>query len=115
DRPGLNKQIFKVFKLRTMKIGSEKMVKGKEDMNDDDRITVIGKFLMRKKIDVLPQVINVLKGEMSFVGPRPERIASLEDYTEEISKRLHMKPGITDLDQVSGNIHLSLPDRYKPD
>lgn len=111
-RPGLNKKIFKVYKFRTMKPGSEKMVKGQEVMKDDDRITAIGKFLRRSKIDEIPQVLNVLKGEMSLVGPRPERIASLEDYTDEIAKRLNMNPGMTGLAQVSGNIYLPLEARY---
>jgi undecaprenyl phosphate N,N'-diacetylbacillosamine 1-phosphate transferase len=115
ERPGLNKKIFKVYKFRTMKPGSENMVKGQEVMKDDDRITGIGKFLRRSKVDEIPQVLNVLKGEMSLVGPRPERVSSLADYTEEISKRLHMKPGLTGLAQVSGNIYLSLQDRYRFD
>lgn len=115
DRPGLHKKIFKVYKFRTMKLGSERMVKGKEVMKDDERITSIGRFLRRSKIDEIPQVLNVLKGEMSLVGPRPERIASLDDYTDEISKRLNMQPGITGLAQVSGNIYLDLQDRYKLD
>ncbi len=114
-RPGKNKEIFEVYKFRTMKIGSEKMVKGQEVMKDDNRITSIGKFLRRTKIDEIPQVLNVLKGEMSLVGPRPERIASLEDYDEEISKRLNVRPGMTGLAQVSGNIYLDLQDRYKYD
>lgn len=115
DRPGKNKEIFKIYKFRTMRPGSEKMVKGKEVFLDDDRITTIGRFLRRTKLDEIPQVLNVLKGEMSLVGPRPERIDSLADYTEEISKRLNMKPGMTGLAQVSGNIYLSLEDRYKYD
>lgn len=115
DRPGQYKKIFKVYKFRTMRPGSEKMIKGKEVMKDDDRITSVGKFLRRTKIDEIPQVLNVLKGEMSLVGPRPERIASLEDYDDEISKRLNMKPGMTGLAQVSGNIYLDLQDRYKFD
>ncbi len=84
-------------------------------MKDDDRITSIGKFLRRSKIDEIPQVLNVLKGEMSLVGPRPERIASLVDYTDEIAKRLNMKPGLTGLAQVSGNIYIPLEDRYEFD
>ncbi|RXJ02257.1 sugar transferase [Anaerobacillus alkaliphilus] len=115
ERPGLNQRIFKVYKFRTMKPGSEKMVKGQEVMKDDDRVTAIGKLLRRTKIDEIPQVLNVLKGEMSLVGPRPERIASLADYDAEISKRLNMHPGMTGLAQVSGNIYLSLEDRYKFD
>lgn len=115
DRPGYHKKIFKVYKFRTMKIGSEKMVKGQEVMKDDDRVTSVGKFLRRSKMDELPQILNVLKGEMSLIGPRPERVASLEDYDDEISKRLNMLPGMTGLAQVSGNIYLSLADRYKLD
>lgn len=115
ERPGQHKKIFKVYKFRTMKPGSEKMIKGQEVMKDDARVTSIGKFLRRTKIDEIPQVLNVLKGEMSLVGPRPERIASLEEYDDRIAKRLDMKPGMTGLAQVSGNIHLNLQDRYNHD
>ena len=115
ERPGQYKKIFKVYKFRTMKPGSEKMIKGQEVMKDDDRITPIGRFLRRSKIDEIPQLLNVLKGEMSLVGPRPERVASLEDYDDEISKRLNMRPGMTGLAQVSGNIYLDLQERYKFD
>lgn len=115
DRPGKNKKIFKVFKFRTMRPGSEKMVKGVEVMADDDRVTAIGKFLRRSKLDEIPQCLNVLLGEMSLIGPRPERVASLEDYDDEISKRLNMLPGMTGLAQVSGNIYLDLSERYKLD
>ena len=111
-RPGYQKKTFKVLKFRTMKIGSEKMVKGQEVQKDDDRVTSVGKWLRRVKLDEIPQLINILRGEMSLVGPRPERLDSLEDYDEEISKRLNMRPGLTGLSQVSGNIYLNLSDRY---
>ncbi len=115
DRPGKDAKIFKVYKFRTMRPGSEKMVKGVEVMKDDDRVTSIGRFLRRSKLDEIPQCLNVLKGQMSLIGPRPERVASLEDYDEEISKRLRMLPGMTGLAQVSGNIYLDLQQRYKLD
>ena len=115
DRPGKDKKIFKVYKFRTMRPGSETMIKGVEVMKDDDRVTAIGHFLRRSKLDEIPQCLNVLKGEMSLIGPRPERVASLADYDDEISKRLNMLPGMTSLAQVSGNIYLSLQDRYKLD
>ena len=115
DRPGYKKKIFKIYKFRTMRMGSEKMIKGQEVMKDDPRVTTIGKILRRTKIDELPQVLNVLKRDMSLIGPRPERVASLADYDDEISKRLDMLPGITGLAQVSGNIYLTLQDRYKLD
>lgn len=91
------------------------MIKGKEVFQDDDRITPIGRILRRTKVDELPQLINVLRGEMSLVGPRPERIASLQDYDSEITKRLNMLPGMTGLAQVSGNIYLDLKERYRLD
>ncbi len=115
ERPGLHRKIFRVYKFRTMKPGSDKMVKGQEVMKNDDRITTIGRFLRRSKIDEIPQLLNVLKGDMSLVGPRPERVASLEDYTDEIEKRLNMLPGLTGLAQVSGNIYLPLDERYRLD
>ncbi|GBF33836.1 UDP-N-acetylgalactosaminyltransferase [Desulfocucumis palustris] len=115
ERPGRHRKLFKVFKFRTMKKGSDKMVKGQEVMKDDERITSIGRFLRRSKIDEIPQMLNILKGEMSLVGPRPERVASLADYTEEIAKRLNVRPGLTGLAQVSGNIYIPLEERYKFD
>lgn len=115
ERPGYHGKAFRIYKFRTMKTGSEKMVKGQEVMGDDARITPAGKFLRRSKLDEMPQLINVLRGEMSLVGPRPERMASLADYDEEISKRLDMLPGMTGLAQVSGNIYLSLQERYRLD
>lgn len=115
ERPGKDRKIFKVYKFRSMRMGSEKMVKGVEVMEDDDRVTAIGRFIRRTKIDEIPQCLNVLKGEMSLIGPRPERIASLEDYDEEISKRLNMRPGMTGLAQVSGNIYITLAERYRLD
>lgn len=111
-RPGYKKRLFKIYKFRTMRLGSEKMVKGQEVMQDDVRITSCGRFLRRTKIDEIPQIINVIKGDMSLVGPRPERVESLEDYDDEISKRLEVLPGMTGLAQVSGNIYLDLQDRY---
>lgn len=115
ERPGYKGELFSIYKFRTMKQGSEKMVKGVEVTNDDQRITSIGKFLRRTKLDETPQLINVLIGNMSLVGPRPERVESLKHYDAEISKRLLMRPGMTGLAQVSGNIHISLSKRYKFD
>lgn len=115
ERPGKNGKLFKIFKFRTMELGSEKMIKGVEVLKNDPRVTKIGKILRRTKIDELPQLINVLKGDMSLVGPRPERVDSLNDYTDEISKRLLVRPGMTGLAQVSGNIYLTLQERYELD
>ena len=115
ERPGKNRKLFKVYKFRSMRLGSERMVKGVEVLSDDERVTAVGRFIRRTKIDEIPQCLNVLKGEMSLVGPRPGRVASLTDYDEEISKRLNVRPGMTGLAQVSGNIYISLADRYRLD
>lgn len=115
ERPGKGRKLIRVYKFRSMRPGSEKMVKGKEVLRDDDRVTAVGRFIRRTKIDEIPQCVNVLKGEMSLVGPRPERVASLEDYDEEISKRLNVRPGMTGLAQVSGNIYITLAERYRLD
>jgi undecaprenyl phosphate N,N'-diacetylbacillosamine 1-phosphate transferase len=114
-RPGLNQEIFEVYKFRTMKPGSETMIAGKEVLSDDDRITTIGKYLRRFKIDELPQILNVIKGEMSLVGPRPQRIDYLDQYTSEELKRFQMLPGLTGLAQVSGNIYLTVEERTQKD
>lgn len=114
-RPGFNREIFEVFKFRTMKPGSETMVVGKEVISDDERVTSIGKYLRRFKIDEIPQILNVLKGEMSLVGPRPQRIDYLEKYSQEELKRFQMLPGLTGLAQVSGNIYLTVEERTQKD
>ncbi len=112
ERPGYHRKMFKIYKFRTMYPGSETMIKGKEVMKNDSRVTGIGRCLRRTKLDEMPQLLNILKGEMSLVGPRPERADSLADYTPFIEKRLDMRPGLTGLAQVSGNIYLDLQERY---
>jgi undecaprenyl phosphate N,N'-diacetylbacillosamine 1-phosphate transferase len=114
-RPGYKGKLISVFKFRTMHLGSEKMIKGQEVTKDDPRVTKVGKILRRLKIDEIPQLINVLLGQMSLVGPRPERIESLADYDDFIRKRLDIRPGLTGLAQVSGNIYISLMQRYQYD
>ncbi len=114
-RPGRNTKVFKVYKFRTMRPGSDKMIAGKEVMGDDERITRIGKWLRRFKIDEIPQLYNVLIGDMSLIGPRPERLDYLPTYTEVELKRFEVRPGLTGLAQVSGSIHISLEDRHRYD
>ena len=95
-RVGRHGKLFKIFKFRTMVIDAEKMG-GPSTSEYDPRITKIGNFLRKYKLDELPQLINVLKGDMSMVGPRPEVKFYTDMYTEKEKIILTVKPGITDL------------------
>lgn len=86
---------FRIYKFRTMEVNAEKLG-GPSTADDDPRITKTGKFLRKYKLDELPQLINVLKGEMSFVGPRPEVQHYVDMFTEEEKAILDVRPGITD-------------------
>lgn len=102
-RVGKNGKIFEIYKLRTMRIDAEKLTGAVWARKNDPRITHIGKLLRKMHIDEIPQLINVLKGQMSIVGPRPERPEMVRDLKELIcdyEKRLLVKPGITGLAQV---------------
>ena len=94
-RVGRHGKIFKIFKFRTLVMAAEKLG-GASTANDDPRITKAGKFLRKYKLDELPQLINVFKGEMSFVGPRPEVKQYVDMFTEEEKSILSVRPGITD-------------------
>lgn len=94
-RVGQNGKLFKIYKFRTMVENAEKLG-AQVTKGDDPRVTKIGKILRKYKIDELPQLINVLKGEMSIVGPRPEVPKYVEAYKEEYKEILKVKPGITD-------------------
>lgn len=95
-RVGKNGQPLRIFKFRTMVENADK-IGGPSSAEDDPRITQIGKFLRKYKLDELPQLMNVLKGEMSLVGPRPEVPSEVATYSEEEKKILSVRPGITDL------------------
>ncbi|MEW6571215.1 MAG: sugar transferase [Nitrospirota bacterium] len=95
ERIGRNFKPFKVYKFRTMIVGAEKQGPA-ITVGEDGRITKVGKFLRRYKIDEIPQLINVLKGEMSFVGPRPEVRDYVQLFKEDYKKLLTVRPGITD-------------------
>jgi lipopolysaccharide/colanic/teichoic acid biosynthesis glycosyltransferase len=94
-RVGRNGSPFRIFKFRTMVVNAESMG-GPSTSDDDPRITKVGKFIRKYKLDELPQLINVLKGEMSFVGPRPEVLHYVNMFTEEEKAILSARPGITD-------------------
>jgi lipopolysaccharide/colanic/teichoic acid biosynthesis glycosyltransferase len=94
-RAGRYGKPFRIFKFRTMVVNADK-IGGPTSSADDPRITRVGDFLRRYKLDELPQLINVLKGEMSLVGPRPEVVQEVLLYTEEEKRLLEVRPGITD-------------------
>jgi lipopolysaccharide/colanic/teichoic acid biosynthesis glycosyltransferase len=96
SRVGRNNRDFHLVKFRTMFTGADKLG-GLTVGNHDQRITSVGYFLRRYKLDELPQLLNVLKGEMSIVGPRPELRKYVELYSEEQKKVLNVRPGITDI------------------
>jgi len=96
ERVGKNGTLFKMYKFRTMRVDADKMAGGPSCADDDPRITKLGGLLRKYKLNELPQLINVLKGDMSFVGPRPEVQSEVETYSEEEKRILTVKPGITD-------------------
>jgi lipopolysaccharide/colanic/teichoic acid biosynthesis glycosyltransferase len=102
ERVGLNGRIFRVIKFRTMVDGAEFIGAGLVNDVGDPRITPIGARLRALSIDELPQLINVVIGDMSIVGPRPTLRDQVERYTPEQSRRLRARPGITGLAQISG-------------
>ncbi|MDD3679692.1 MAG: sugar transferase [Candidatus Shapirobacteria bacterium] len=135
-RVGKNRQPFKIFKLRSMIPNAHQMIredpklkkafaelkKSNFKLKNDPRVTRVGKFIRKYSIDELPQLINVLKGEMSFVGPRPYYADELADYEKRfpqtkklIKKALTVKPGITGLWQVSGRSDVNFEERITLD
>ena len=112
ERPGENGQIFKMMKFRSMKDAFDK--EG-NPLPDDQRITAFGHKLRATTLDEMPQLINVLKGDMSIVGPRPQMKDFLEHYTPEQMRRHEVKPGMTGLAQVSGRNNLSWEEKFDLD
>ena len=112
DRSGLNGKPFRMIKFRGM-VKNASEIGPKLTQVNDPRITRVGKLLRRTSIDEIPQIFNVLKGEMSLVGPRPEIVPITRNYNEEQMKVFAFKPGITGYSQVNGRQMLSPEERIK--
>ena len=125
DRCGKDGRIFKFYKFRSMEAGAEKKLEQLKDRNeqdgpvfkirDDPRITRVGRFLRRYSLDELPQIWNVIQGQMSLVGPRPPTPDEVNGYHDWQLKRLEIKPGITCLWQIKGRSDLSFAEWMKWD
>lgn len=115
ERVGKNERLFKIFKFRTMVEGAQEKGAGVFVEEEDPRITRTGKFLRNTSLDELPQLINILKGEMSLVGPRPTLRYQVENYDERQKGRLKVRPGVTGWAQVHGRSALSWPERIELD
>ena len=124
-RVGLNGKEFYMYKFRSMVINAEELKAELESQNemsgpmfkmkDDPRITKIGKFIRKTSIDELPQLINVIKGDMSLVGPRPSLPKEVEEFETWMRERLEVKPGLTCIWQVSGRNNIDFEDWMKLD
>ena len=112
ERPGKNEKIFKLIKFRTMSNAKDK--DGKL-LPDDVRLNKYGKFLRNTSLDELPELINIVKGDMSIIGPRPLMVRYLPYYTKEEHRRHDVRPGLTGYAQAHGRNALSWDERFKLD
>ncbi len=112
SRPGMNGEIFKIFKFKTM---NDKKDKSGELLPDSDRLTSFGRLVRKLSIDEIPQLLNVIKGDMSLVGPRPLLVEYLPLYSLEQDRRHSVKPGITGWAQVNGRNAISWEKKFEYD
>lgn len=125
ERVGLDGEIFKMYKIRSMCLDAEKILDDLLEQNDidgamfkmknDPRVTKVGRFIRKTSIDELPQLFNVLRGDMSLVGPRPPLEREVKEYTNYDLQRLSVKPGCTGLWQVSGRNNVSFAEMVELD
>ncbi len=113
ERLGRGGVTFSAFKFRTMT--DRLRTTHQEVFGKTDEVTAVGYWLRRFKLDELPQLLNIVRGDMSLVGPRPALPAQQTEYSSLAWRRLEVRPGLTGLAQVSGNIHLSWPERWHYD
>lgn len=125
DRIGKNGKTFKMYKFRSMVVNAEELKEKLKEQNEmsgpmfkmkeDPRVTNVGKFIRKTSIDELPQLINILKGDMSLVGPRPSLPKEVEQFEDWMMERLEVKPGLTCYWQVSGRNNIDFEDWMKLD
>ena len=112
DRPGLNEKIFKMYKFRSM---TDDRDENGELLPDEDRLPSFGKKLRSTSLDELPELVNIFKGDMSIVGPRPLSVVYLPYYTEEERIRHTVRPGLTGLAQINGRNAISWEEKFRYD
>jgi lipopolysaccharide/colanic/teichoic acid biosynthesis glycosyltransferase len=113
SRVGKDGRLFEIYKLRTMPVDPGRTLK--QTTNADPDVLPVGRILRRLKIDELPQILNVMKGNMSLVGPRPCLQQTLADMPQWARRRFEVRPGITGLAQINGNIALTWEERWRHD
>jgi lipopolysaccharide/colanic/teichoic acid biosynthesis glycosyltransferase len=116
ERLGLNGKVFRIYKFRSMVVGAEKQGSGVYSYKGDSRITKVGKFIRATSIDELPQLINIIKGEMALIGPRPALTYHpwpFDQYTEHQKHMFDVLPGVTGWAQVNGRKEVPWPERIE--